>query len=173
LAATARVGLVVVNPAAAFRRTESEARDVTVVVGVKGSDGPRAAIRLAAQEARYRQAPLIAVMAYTGERALGAPAGRPLSTLRTADDQRLIAESLLRLAVVDALGAEQAEHVELRPVPGLAGRTLIETAHKVNAELIVIATRGRTALILGEVSQYVLRNAPSPVLVVPDASKGL
>jgi nucleotide-binding universal stress UspA family protein len=144
---------------------------VTVVVGVKGTDGPRAAIRLAAQEARYREARLIAVMAYTGERALGAPAGRPLSTLRTADDQRLIAESLLRDAVLAALGAEHADHVELRAVAGLAGRTLIQTAHEVNAGLIVIATRGRTALILGEVSQYVLRNAPCPVMVVPDANK--
>jgi nucleotide-binding universal stress UspA family protein len=38
---------------------------VTVVVGVDGSGGSRAAIRLAAQEARYRSAPLVAVMAYS------------------------------------------------------------------------------------------------------------
>src|SRR5437764_1386096 len=55
-----------------------------VVVGVDGSDASRAAIALAAREARYRGAPLIAVQAYSGERTLGAPAARPLSTLRTA-----------------------------------------------------------------------------------------
>jgi nucleotide-binding universal stress UspA family protein len=45
------------------------------VVGVDGSDASRAAIALAAREARYRSAPLIAVQAYSGERTLGSPAG--------------------------------------------------------------------------------------------------
>ena len=63
-----------------------------VVVGVDGSDASRAAIALAAREARYRGAPLIAVQAYSGERTLGAPAARPLSTLRTAEDERIDTE---------------------------------------------------------------------------------
>jgi len=66
---------------------------MTVVVGIDGSAGSRAAIRLAAQEARYRTAPLMAVMAYSGERTLGAPATRPLATLRTAEEERAHARS--------------------------------------------------------------------------------
>ena len=53
---------------------------MSVVVGVDGTAASRAAIRIAAQEARYRQAPLIAVMAYSGQRVLGAAAGQPVAT---------------------------------------------------------------------------------------------
>jgi nucleotide-binding universal stress UspA family protein len=141
----------------------------TVVVGVDGSGSSRAAIRLAAVEARSRGAELVAVMAYSGERALGAPAGRPVATLRTADDERIVAEATLRDAVVDALG-EEAGTVKLHTVLGLAGRKLVETAQRLNAQLIVLVGRGSASMLLGTVSQYVLRKAPCPVLVVPESS---
>ena len=149
--------------------TEPQTR--TVVVGVEsGGSGSRTAIKMAAQEARYRAASLIAVMTYSGERAV-APAARPLATWRGAGEEQLAAESALRDAVVDALG-EEADKVELRTVLGLAGRNLVDTARRVNAQLIVLAGRGSTSMLLGTVSQYVLRKAPCPVLVVPEASAG-
>jgi len=151
-----------------FMMTEPEHR--TVVVGVEGR-GSRKAIRLAAQEARYRDAPLIAVMAYSGDRAV-APAVRPVAMSCAPGDapgeEHLVAESALRDAVVDALG-EDADRVELRTALGLAGRNLIDTARRVNAQLIVLAGRGSASMLLGTVSQYVLRKAPCPVLVVPEA----
>ena len=49
-----------------------------IVVGIKETGSSRAAVRLTAQEARYRDARLIAVMAYGGNPALGTPAGRPI-----------------------------------------------------------------------------------------------
>src|SRR5689334_643281 len=98
----------------------STPQQTTVVVGIEGSGSSRTAIRLAAQEARYRGAQLIAVMPYSGERAVGAPAVRPAATLRTADDERIVAEAALRDAVFDALG-DQAAKVQLRTVLGLAG----------------------------------------------------
>jgi nucleotide-binding universal stress UspA family protein len=143
---------------------------MAVVVGVEESARSRAAIRLAAQEADYRGAELIAIMAYSGERVLGAPAARPVATLRTADDEQIVAEAALRDAVFDALG-DQAEKVQLRTVLGLAGRRFVETAQRVNAQLIVLASRGSASMLLGTVSQYVLRKAPCPVLVVPDAAR--
>ena len=142
----------------------------TIVVGVDGSGSSRAAIRLAAAEAQSRGAELVAVMTYSGERALGAPAGRPVATLRTADDERIAAEATLRDAVVDALG-EQAEKVQLHTVLGLAGRKLVETAQRLNAQLIVLVGRGSASMLLGTVSQYVLRKAPCPVLVLPESSR--
>jgi nucleotide-binding universal stress UspA family protein len=145
----------------------TEPEHPTVVVGVEEGRGSRTAIKLAAQEARYRDAPLIAVMAYSGGRAV-APAGQPLASLHTAGEERLLAESALRDAVVDALG-EEADRVELRTVLGLAGRNLLDTARRVNAQLIVLAGRGSASMLLGTVSQYVLRKAPCPVLVVPEA----
>jgi nucleotide-binding universal stress UspA family protein len=58
----------------------------------------------------------------------------------------------------------------VRAALGLAGRRIVEIAHKVNAQLIVLATRGSTSLLIGTVSQYVLRKAPCPVLIVPAGS---
>jgi nucleotide-binding universal stress UspA family protein len=142
---------------------------MTVVVAVDGP-GSYAAIRLAAQEASYRAAPLLAVMAYSGERALGAPAAQPLATLRTAEDERVVTEAMLSDIVRDALG-DQANDVAYRTIVGLPGRALVTAARDVDAQLIVLAARGdaRMARVLGAVSQHVLRNAPCPVLVVPEA----
>ena len=139
---------------------------MSVVVGVDGTAASRAAIRIAAQEARYRRAPLIAVMAYSGQRALGAPAGQPVAAPGPGGDERGAAESSLRDLITEALG-NQADHVELRVVAGTAGRQIVEAAREVRAQLIVLATRGSMSMLLGTVSQYVLRKAPCPVLVVP------
>jgi nucleotide-binding universal stress UspA family protein len=145
---------------------------MTVVVGVDGSAGSHAALRLAAQEARYRMAPLMAVMAYSGERTLGAPATRPLATLRTAEEERSLTEEALRDIVQEALGA-QADDIEYRAVAGSPGRAFVDAARTVRAQLLVLSTRGEATMarVLGAVSQHVLRNAPCPVLVVPDGRK--
>jgi nucleotide-binding universal stress UspA family protein len=140
---------------------------MTVVVGVSGAVRSLTAIQLAAQEASCRDAPLIAVMVYSGGRALGAPATRPVASLRTDDDDRIAAESILRDAVRDALGG-QADGVELRAVQGLAGRKLVETAVRAGAELVVLSYRSGVSILPGTVSQYVLQNAPCPVLIVPE-----
>jgi|SRR5271166_3456753 len=146
---------------------------MTVVVGVDGSPDSYAAIRLAHEEASYRGVRLVAVMAYSGDSALGAPAARPLSALRSPGDEQKAAESMLRQTVRKAIG-DEAEKVELLAVPGVPGRVLVEAARTLNAGMVVLATRGEhTARLLGAVSQFVLRHAPCPVLVVPEASKGL
>jgi nucleotide-binding universal stress UspA family protein len=142
---------------------------MTVVVGVDGSAGSQAAIRLAAQEARYRAASLLAVMAYSGERTLGAPAARPVSTLRTAAYDRATTETMLQDLVRDALGG-QPDGVTCRTMAGPPGRALVTVAREADAQLIVLAARDDTAVarVLGAVSQHVLRNAPCSVLVIPD-----
>ena len=149
---------------------------MTVLVGVKRSADSGAAIRLAAQEARYRDTTLIAVMAYPAERGWS-PAVRPGAERLTRADDRAIAEDLLREAVSDALG-DAGERVEYRivAVADLAGRALVHVAQTEDAQLLVLAAREGIARVLGTVSQYVLRNAPCPVLSVPEAdidSRGL
>jgi nucleotide-binding universal stress UspA family protein len=142
---------------------------MTVVVGVGDATGSRTAIEYAATEARYRGTPLAAVMAYHEETSLGAPAARPLGTSQTGADRRRSAAELLWLAVSHALG-DAAGEVDLRVVAGPPGRVLVDVASELDADLVVLATRGdgRVARLLGTVNQFVLRNAPCPVLVVPE-----
>ena len=150
---------------------------MTVVVGVDGSPDSYAAIRLAREEARLRGTQLVAVMALGGEGVLGTPAGRPLSTPRAPDEDRVLAESTLRSVVKAALGPEDngvgGPEVQAHVEPGQPGRVLVDKARTLDAVMIVLATRkeGTPSRLLGAVSQYVLRNAPCPVLVVPEASK--
>ena len=139
---------------------------MTVVVGVKRSADSRAAIRLAAQEALYRDTTLIAVMAYPAERGWS-PAVRPGTERLTSADDREVTENLLREAVSDALGGA-AGRVEHWVVADLPGRALVHVAQTVNAQIIVLAARHGIARVLGTVSEYVLRNTPCPVLTVPD-----
>jgi nucleotide-binding universal stress UspA family protein len=144
---------------------------MTVVVGVKDTSGARAALQVAAQEARFRGSRLIAVKAYHEGSTFGAPAGRPLSTLGKEEDMLAAAGELLRDAVCDALG-DEADQVDMRVVAGPAGRRLVDVAREMDAELIVLAARGNGAeWLLGTVSQFVLRNAPCPVLIVPETVK--
>ena len=141
---------------------------MTVLVGVRRSADSRTAIRLAAQEARYRDTTLIAVMAYPAERGWS-PAVKPGAERLTRADDRAVAEDLLHEAVSDALG-DAAGRVEHQVVADLPGRALVHAAQTVNAQLIVLAARHGIAGVLGTVSQYVLRNAPCPVLSVPDSA---
>jgi nucleotide-binding universal stress UspA family protein len=139
---------------------------MSVVVAVDGSAGSVNAIRLASSEAQWRQQPLVAVTAYRTDRTAGVPAGRPLSTLRTRADDEVIAQTMLRDAVHDAL-ADGSSEVELRVVPGVAGHAIIDAAREEHAQLIVLAARSGISVLPGTVSQYVLRNARCPVMVVP------
>jgi nucleotide-binding universal stress UspA family protein len=145
-----------------------QAEPAMVVVGVKDPARSHEAIRLAAREARYRDAALLAITAYAADTPLGAPGGRPLAVAHDTDEDRFLAESALRDTVVAVLG-DEATGVAVQALPGLGGRVLVEAAQRFGAELIVLASRPGT-VPSGGVSQYVLRHAPCPVLVVPPAA---
>src|ERR1700734_2315273 len=137
---------------------------MTVVVGVDNSAASRAALRLAAQEARWRQVPLVAVTAY--EPPLGPAGGYPIAAQHTEGEERATAAAALRATVDDELG-DQAGQADLRISEGLAGRVIIEAALEAKAELIVLAARPGRTVVPGTVSQYVLLKARCPVTVVP------
>ena len=118
---------------------------MTVVVGVDNSPASRAALELAAQEARWRQAPLVAVSAF--EPPLGAAvAGYPAAAMHTEGEQKATAESELRAAVDDTLGG-QGIQADLRVSAGLAGRVIIETARETNAQLVVLAAHPASSVL--------------------------
>lgn len=65
---------------------------MTVVVGVDNSEASKAALRLAAQEARWRQAPLVAVSAY--EPPIGPTGGFPGAAMHTEGKSELLLRHL-------------------------------------------------------------------------------
>ena len=131
---------------------------MTVVVGVDNSKASGAALRLAAQEARWRQVPLVAVSAYDPPR--GPVGGFPGAAMHTEGEERATAEVTLRATVNDELG-DQTGETDLRISAGLAGRVIIETARQTHAQLVVLAAHP------GMTMEYVLLKARCPVTIVP------
>jgi nucleotide-binding universal stress UspA family protein len=138
---------------------------MTVIVGMDNSEAAKAALRLAAQEARWRQTSLVAVSAY--ELPVSPPGGFPSGAMHTRAEERATAEAQLRAKVDHELGAE-AGQASVRVSAGLAGRVIIEAAREAHAQLIVLATHPGKSMMPGTVSQYVVLKAGCPVTLVPD-----
>jgi nucleotide-binding universal stress UspA family protein len=70
--------------------------------------------------------------------------------------------------IVERTAALLHRDVETQVIEGSAGVALCQFAREVSADLVVMGTRGRGPLrraFLGSISDYVLRNAPCPVMV--------
>jgi nucleotide-binding universal stress UspA family protein len=140
----------------------------TIVVGVDYSDGAKAALRFALEEAKLRGARLRAVhawqYAYIGAPGLeGAyPAiGADPNELRNAAATAL--DTVLREAMPDTGGVE----VERRVVEGRPAAVLVEESR--DADLLVVGSRGHggfAGLLLGSVSQQCAQHAACPVVIV-------
>ncbi len=158
----------------------------TVVVGVDGSAGSRAALRLAADEAARRGDVLVAVTAegvmledLTAPEPAQAREGMSfLAALSTAPAARAAVTASpsvrvrsgirrLRQIVSEELGASPASPVQLEVWDGRAARILATRSE--NARLLVVGARGSggfRGLRLGSVAQQVLRRVACPVIVV-------
>jgi nucleotide-binding universal stress UspA family protein len=143
-----------------------------IVVGVDGSDTSHEALRWAAEEARLRSSPLVAVYAWSyippqpiGDPGmLAIPAGDLPGQL---DAEREAAEAALEAAVSEALGAAPDIAVERKLVEGDAADALVGESG--SAELVVVGSHGRSGLraaLLGSVSRHVATHAACPVVVV-------
>jgi len=144
----------------------------SIVVGVDGSDASRDALRWAAEEARLRSAPLVAVHAWSFVPAqpigdpgmLAVPAGDLAGQLGAENDAAQIG---LDQAVEDALGADSDIELERRLAEGDAGEALVAASK--DAQLVVVGSHGRSgfkAALLGSVSRHVVDHAACPVVVV-------
>jgi nucleotide-binding universal stress UspA family protein len=132
-----------------------------VVVGVDDSAPAEAALRFAAEQARLRSVPLRVVRAWFAATGLGDPTPG-VSRMVTADDQQafdnLVEQVRGEHPDVDITGETVMEHP--------AGALVRESA---TAQLLVVGTRGRgpvRGMLLGSVSQHVLRHATATVAVV-------
>jgi len=139
-----------------------------VVVGVDHSDGAKAALAFAHEEARLRRATLRAVHAwqfgyigYAGfERAVPA-VGADIHELRAAAAAAL--DATVREALTDAGPVEIEQHV----VEGTPGAVLVDESK--DADLLVVGSRGHggfAQLLLGSVSQQCAQHAACPVVIV-------
>lgn len=81
-------------------------------------------------------------------------------------------------SVEDAASALRAAGVTVdgtRVIEGDAGRSIIDAADDAGADLIVMATHGRSGIVrmaLGSVADYVVRHAHRPVLLVRPPHEG-
>ncbi len=147
-----------------------------IVVGVDGSDASQEALRWAADEARLRSAPIVAVHAWSfippqpmGDPGLLAmPAGDLAGQLGAESEA---AQSALEAAVAEVLDAESGIEVEQKLVEGDPGDALVRESE--GADLLVVGSHGRSGLkaaLLGSVSRHVTSHAACPVVVVKSSS---
>jgi nucleotide-binding universal stress UspA family protein len=144
-----------------------------IVVGIDGSELGRAALRWARDEARLRDATLVAVHAWTfvPPAPIAEPGMIPVPTadlMGDLDSERSAAQSLLDESVAEAEAG--GVRIEQRLVEGPPGDVLAAAA--ADADLIVVGSHGRgglAAALLGSVSQHVVRHASCPVVIVRGA----
>jgi nucleotide-binding universal stress UspA family protein len=144
----------------------------TIVVGVDGSEHSLAALRWAADEAKLREARLVAVHAWVF--IPPAPLAEPgLAPIPAADlpaqleAQQDAAEAEFAAAIEEAFPEGPTVEIERKLIDSDPGDAL-ESASK-TADLVVVGSRGRggfAAALLGSVSRHVVDHAACPVVVV-------
>ena len=145
-----------------------------IVVGVDQSEGAKAALRFALEEAKLRHARLRVVHAWqygtigtAGVESFYPAVGADVSEVREAAEQAL--EQTLRKTLPDTDSVE----VEQRLVEGRPAGVLVNESR--DADLLVVGSRGHggfSELLLGSVSQQVSHHAACPVVIVRPKAKG-
>jgi len=145
----------------------------TIVVGTDGSATAQEAVGQAAALAAADGARLVVVTAYRpGESpARGVDPDRLPEDLRFVLTDQVQAEELAERG--RALAREQgAQRTVVRALPGEPAEVLLEAADELQADLIVVGSRGlgsHAHVILGSVAASVAHHAPCDVLVAHTA----
>ncbi len=143
-------------------------RNGLIVVGVDSSEGAKAALRFALDEAKLRQATLRVVhtwqFGYIGVKGI-----EGLSPVVGADlgDLRRTAEVALDAVLHEVAPNGNGVVVERRIVEGAPATVLVDESRK--ADLLVVGSRGHggfAGLLLGSVSQQCAQHATCPVVIV-------
>ncbi len=134
----------------------------TIVLALDGSEGSRRAIPLAVELAKRDRANI--VIAHV-EQDVAGKGGGPVP----ATEDEIQAEIRAQAKKLSAEGIETS--VEMRNIMlGGPAHGIERIADEANADLIVVGTRGQSAvagLLLGSVTQRLLHLASCPVLAVP------
>ena len=139
-----------------------------IVVGVDHSEGAKAALRFALEEAQLRHAKLRVVHAWqyayvgaTGFEGSYPVIGGDIKELRDASERDL--DATLREAIPETGTVE----IERRVVEDRPAAALVEESR--GADLLVVGSRGHggfAGLLLGSVGQQVANHAACPVVIV-------
>jgi nucleotide-binding universal stress UspA family protein len=143
----------------------------TIIVGVDGSDGSRAALGWAFAEAAQRKARVVALSVWQFPyMALGpSPIG---GTIVPTDELQATSESSLAAILAD-VGVPDGVDVTQVAKEGSASQTLLGLAESEGASLLVIGARGHggfAGLLLGSVATQCVNHATVPTVVVPAAA---
>ena len=136
-----------------------------VVVGVDGSPAAARALLWAAQEARLRGVPLRVIHAWQLPLADAAgQSGTELVTTIVFEEARKVLD--LAVASIDAAHLPEPVHGTLVRAP--AAKALLDATGE--EDLLVVGARshgGLAGIVLGSVSDQVVRHSHCPVVVVP------
>lgn len=151
--------------AAATPPPASEFRIKTILVPIDFSDCSRKALRYAIPLAREHKATLTLLYIVPPIYTVGEFGGVEYPQLQAEMHANGVKE-LKKLNDVEVKGVVPAETLVRLGAPA---HEIIETAKALESDLIVISTHGRTGLkhlLLGSVSEHVVRRSPCPVLIV-------
>ena len=139
-----------------------------ITVGIDGSAHSCRALEWALNEAAVRHAPVTVLTIHPV--AMNAWTGTPIMLPQDRADlneARLAAEEMTAKAL-SQLGDAQPSSVTVRAISGFPAPELIEASR--TADLMVVGSRGGGGfgkLLMGSVSNQVVRHAHCPVVVVP------
>lgn len=137
-----------------------------IVVGIDHSEGAKAALRFALEEAKLRQATLRVVhawqYAYTGGPGIGS-----YSDVTAERDMRQAAEVAFDATLRESIPDTDEVQIERRVVEERPAAALVDESR--GADMVVVGSRGHggfAGLLLGSVSQQVAHHAACPVVIV-------
>ena len=151
--------------AAANRATPAPFRLKRILVPIDFSDCAKKALRYAIPLAKEHEASITLLYVVPPDYAVGEYGGIAYTTLH--EEARTTGERELAAFAVDEVRSEVPADTLVRS--GSPAFEIIEAAKALPADVIVISTHGRTGLkhvLLGSVTENVVRHAPCPVLVV-------
>jgi nucleotide-binding universal stress UspA family protein len=140
-----------------------------IVVGTDGSNTATQAVEKATELAKLTGAELNIVSAF-----------EPVSKSRLAEEQRDAPEDVqyeisptedvnLTLEAAAAPGRKEGVEVMIHPVQGDPSDAILNTAEKINADLVVVGNKGMTGkkrFILGSVPNNISHHAPCSVMII-------
>lgn len=138
-----------------------------ILVGIDGSEGSSRAAFFARDLASQTGARLTMLVAIQPPSAVPLPPFDAFSITRAHPDPEHLAAARV---VMDAIEAELGDQSTADVGFGAPAETLVNKARELEVDLLVVGARGiggAARLLLGSVSEAVLKDAGRPVLVVP------